>query len=112
MNGLLNSLKTRKLTLLYIVSGIALIALYWGGKNILIGDLRWEVSISNIMVNMILVFGVFGFYGGRIADRIWWLIRKGTRPKRCPIWFSAVVTILLVVGLVYYMTLWGLETRW
>ena len=110
MNGLWNRLN--KLTLLYIIAGVALIALYWGGKNILIGDLRWEVSISNIMVNMIAVFFVFGFYGGRIADRIWWLIRKGSKPKRSPTWFSFPVTLILIIGLVYYMTLWGLDTRW
>ena len=101
-----------RLTLLYIMAGIALIALYWGGKNILIGDLRWEVSISNIMVNMIFTFAFFGIFGGRMADRIWWLIRKGTKPKRSPAWFSYSVSLICVIALVYYMTLWGLETRW
>jgi len=108
----MEKIKSHKLTLLYIIAGISLIALYWGGKNILIGDLRWEVSISNIMVNMIIMFGFFGVFGGRIADRIWWIIKKGTKPKRCPFWFSMGVTALLIVGLIYYMTLWGLETRW
>lgn len=61
-----------------------------------------RVTVSNITFNLLLTFFIFGVSASWIADRIW---------PRGPRWKSWAVLSVLMVGLIYWMTLWGYETR-
>jgi len=61
-----------------------------------------KIWVSNITFNLVAVFFIFGFSASYIAEKLW-----PSGPK----WASWIVLSVLMVGLIYWMTLWGYETR-
>lgn len=72
-----------------------------------------KVWVSNLSTNMILVFALWGGASPWISCRLWNLRRKNKVPEKdIPAWFRWTILASVILGLVYYMTLWGMETRW
>jgi len=93
--------------------GIATIAAYWPARWIMADMQSHKIWVSNLSVNMIMVFGIWGASSPWISCRLWNLRRKNkVSEKNVPAWFRWTVLAVVVLGLVYYMTLWGMETRW
>jgi len=75
--------------------------------------LRTQIWVSNLSVNMLLVFALWGMASPWISCRLWNLKRKNkVTEKDVPAWFQWTILAVVVLGLVYYMTLWGMKTRW
>ena len=81
-------------------------------NNVLHGTYVWIATMSDVTINLILLFGIFGLFGGKLADRLSWLIRLRPKGSRAPLWFSVSVFVILMLALVGYMSLWGMEARW
>jgi len=82
---------------------------YWLLRPILIGTERQEyTTYSTLSTNIILMFAVWGYFNQPIWDRVYYKVRK----RAAPGWFSWVMLVPMLVGLMYYLTLFGYETRW
>ena len=87
---------------------IAIIASYWPTHELLISQRPTQsVNVSNITVNMILTFIVVVILFKKIAELF--------KPKLSPFRYKLLrvsLWLTAVFGLIYWLSLWGYETRW
>lgn len=61
-----------------------------------------RIVVSNITFNLIAVFFLWGYCCPIITKRVW---------PSAPPWVSYVLLSVVLLGLIYWMTLWGYEPR-
>jgi len=89
---------------------IAGILIYLPLKNEFIGMEIRGLHISNMTTNLWVMVILWLWYVNDMSTAIWSKIKK--RRVKAPAWLNITVLMIVVIGLIYYLTLWGYETRW
>ena len=89
---------------------IAGILVYLPLKNEFIGIETHGLHISNMTTNLWVMVILWLWYVNDIASAIWSKIKR--RRVKAPVWFNIGILMMVIIGLIYYLTLWGYETRW
>lgn len=89
---------------------IAGILVYLPLKNEFIGLEVRGLHLSNMTTNLWIMIILWLWYVNDIASAIWSKIKR--KKVKAPVWLNITVLMTVVVGLIYYLTLWGYETRW
>ena len=89
---------------------IAGILAYLPLKNEFIGLEVRGLHLSNMTTNLWVMIILWLWYVDDMASAIWSKIKR--KKVKAPVWFNIVILIMVVIGLIYYLTLWGYETRW
>lgn len=90
-----------------IITGILV---YFPIKNEFIGAEVHGLHLSNMTTNLWVMIILWLWYVNDISTGIWSKIRR--KKVKAPVWFNIIVLMMVIVGLIYYLTLWGYETRW
>jgi len=89
---------------------IAGILIYLPLKNEFIGMEIRGLHLSNMTTNLWVMVILWLWYVNDISTAIWSKIKK--RRVKAPVWLNVATLMAVVMGLIYYLTLWGYETRW
>jgi len=89
---------------------IAGILVYFPLKNEFIGlDIR-GLHLSNMTTNLWVMVVLWLWFVPDISSAVWSKIKK--RKTKAPVWLHVGTLAIVIMGLIYYLTLWGYETRW
>lgn len=68
------------------------------------------LTLSNLTTNLCIMIILWLWFTDDISTALW---RKVFRQAgKAPRWFFLVILLVVIFGLIYYLTLWGYETRW
>ena len=101
--------ETRKRWLYWVLIPSGLLV-YFPMKPELIGIGQTGLHLSNLTVNVSIMCLLWFWFVDDIARAVWKKVLR--RKSKCPAWFNVVMLVTVVFGLIYYLTLWGYETRW
>jgi len=79
-------------------------------KNEFIGMEVHGLHISNMTTNLWVMVILWLWFVPDISSALWSKIKR--RKAKAPAWFHVGMLISVILGLIYYLTLWGYETRW
>lgn len=120
--------KTDKITLAFFIKSILLtlwsvrikwlypgviiagILVYLPLKNEFMGLEVHGLHLSNMTTNLWIMIILWLWFVNDIATAIWSKIKR--KRTKAPVWLNYIVLMIVVAGLIYYLTLWGYETRW
>ena len=95
---------------LYWVIVPGTVASYWLLREMIVGLEEQGIIASNLTINIVLMIGIWSYFCQDLTNAVYRKVRG--KDKTAPVWLSWVVLVFIVLGLVYYLTLWGFETRW
>ena len=102
--------KTRHIWL-YVILVPSIPVSYIFMRKFFIGVMEQGLWLSNLTANFFVLIVIWLWFNQDIATAIWIKARR-KKVKKAPFWFQMCTMMLMVFGLMTYLSFWGYETIW
>lgn len=97
---------------LYFVLIPAIPLSYYAMHRFFLGVPEQGLWLSNLTANFFMLICAWLWFNQDISTAIYKKVRKSYDKKTAPIWFQGLSLIIIMAGLIFYLSLWGYETIW